>query len=84
MVRTYLRSAPWLSSASISEIERTTEPPMNPFNTTALNYELARDRRRSFEQAASRRRLVRFGSRRTEPAPQMLRRPPDRTLMRAA
>jgi hypothetical protein len=71
-------------SASISSIDRTTEPPMNPFNTTNLNYELARDRRRTYEQAASRRRLVRFGARRAEPAPTLIRRPPDRSLMRAA
>jgi hypothetical protein len=57
---------------------------MNPFNTTSLNYELARDRRRSFEQAATRRRLVRFGARRADPTPPMVRRPPDETLMRAA
>jgi hypothetical protein len=57
---------------------------MNPFNTTNLNYELARDRRHTYEQAASRRRLVRFGSRGAEPAPTMVRRPPDRTMMRAA
>ncbi|MBI5087839.1 MAG: hypothetical protein HZB15_02920 [Actinobacteria bacterium] len=58
---------------------------MNPFNTTSLNYELARDRRRTFEQAATRRRLVRFGARRgAEPAPRALRRPPDQDLLRAA
>ena len=36
---------------------------MNFFTSTTLNYDLVQDRRHSFEQAAARRRLLRFSNR---------------------
>lgn len=49
---------------------------MNPFTSTTLNYDNLQDRRHSFEQAAARRRLLRFTSRSVSSAT-TLRRPPD-------
>ncbi len=50
---------------------------MNFFTSTTLNYDLVQDRRHSFEQAAARRRLLRFTNR-TYPTPgPTLGRPPD-------
>jgi hypothetical protein len=50
---------------------------MNFFTSTTLNYDLVQDRRHSFEQAAARRRLLRFTNR-SHPAPgPTVRRPPD-------
>ncbi|MGD9997753.1 MAG: hypothetical protein AB7L17_20395 [Ilumatobacteraceae bacterium] len=57
---------------------------MNPFNTTSLNIEIARDRRRTYEQAATSRRFLRRAGRKAEPTPPTISRPPDRTFMRAA
>lgn len=49
---------------------------MNPFTSTTLNYDLVQDRRRTFEDAAARRRLLRFS---TNPrvARRELERPPE-------
>jgi hypothetical protein len=49
--------------SSVNLYQRTTEPTMNPFTSTIMNYDRVQDRRRSFEQAAARRRLFRFDSR---------------------
>lgn len=45
---------------TVTLYQRTTEPTMNPFTSTILNYDRVQDRRRSLEQAAATRRLLRF------------------------
>jgi hypothetical protein len=50
---------------------------VNPFTSTTLNYALVQERRHTFEQAAARRRLVRFSSRAHRSAPSTPGRPPD-------
>ena len=54
-------------------------PVMNFFTSTTLNYDLVQDRRHNFEQAAARRRLLRFNNR-SHPVPgPTIGRPPDPT-----
>jgi hypothetical protein len=51
---------------------------MNAFTSTTLTYSLVQDRRRSFEDAAARRRLVRSSDRAAHAATAApVRRPPD-------
>ena len=50
---------------------------MNPFTSTTLNFDLVQDRRRSFEQAAARRRLLRFNNRSHPSTGLTAGRPPD-------
>lgn len=50
---------------------------MNPFTSTTLNYDMVQQRRHSFEQAAARRRLLRFSNRGQRSAQSPPGRPPD-------